>query len=41
MTRAGIEPEAYGLKVRPSNHPLKENSGTTGISLPTDRHDAE
>ena len=41
MTRAAIEPATHGLKVRLSNRSVTENSGTTGTSLPTDRHDAE
>src|SRR5260370_37049588 len=32
MTRAGIEPAAYGLKVRPANRLVAEDSGNTGTS---------
>jgi hypothetical protein len=38
MTRAGIEPAAYGLRVRLSNRPLTEGSAKTSSSRPGDRN---
>jgi len=41
MTRLGIEPRTYGLKVSLLRRPLAERGGTTTTSAPGHRHNTD